>query len=109
MFNDNPELIYNEPYIAFLILLSLSDMNKQMESLTYYFVTNTLKSFRDNLPRSYISIKEPLSIEIQNFYLDLLSNVMRIIVKNGIRIKEENLEEMIVDNFIFFLKKARYE
>ncbi len=109
IFERYQDLIKHDAYISFILLLNISDLNIKMASLNYYYLINTLVLFSNLLPSSYKSLTRTFTTEIQYFFLEIFSSVISFITQGGIMIQELNLDELIIECLVFFLRKVRLE
>ena len=104
------ELMKYDSINAFLILLCISDLQKQTLTLNYFAVLEKIKSlsqsecFGDLDTRMHINATFPRTFT--SLYFDIMLNVFKYVTAKGYIINETNLDEMLVENVLFLIKKA---
>ena len=104
------ELMKYDSINAFMILLYISDLQKETLTLNYFAVLEKIKSlnqsecFGDLDTRMHINVTFPRAFT--NVYLDIMLNVFKYVIAKGYIINEANLDEMLVENVLFLIKKT---
>jgi hypothetical protein len=102
---NNKELLNLDSNTSFILLLTLSDLQKENFALNYYMIMESLKNFNSDLGVAYRNPNIPFSNGLTNLYVDILINVLKYIIDKDKVIAEANLDEIVADNLIFLLKK----
>ena len=104
------ELMKYDSINAFIILLYISDLQRQTLTLNYFAMLEQLKTlnqsecFGDLDTRMHINVTYPRAFT--NVYLDIMLNVFKYVIAKGYIINEANLDEMLVENVLFLIKKT---
>ena len=109
LLDDKKELLKNDSYTRYLILLLISDIQKIYFSLDYFFI---FKQCNDFVQNEYFGTLENTSnynsqypICFSILYLDIIYNVLSFIIDKNKMINETYLDEHIADIFLLLLKK----
>ena len=110
--NDKDLIVYDS-ICLYMILLYVSDVQKKNLTLNYFSILENMRIMKDNECFGDLKTKMNLNYEypdtFSNIYLDILMNVLKFVICNRNMINESNLDEILVETFLFFLKKMDHK
>lgn len=102
-FESHKNIIFNNSMLSLLIILILSDNQVYCKNLNYFYILDMLKEHNNisTINNQNKSIKNDLNIN--RLYIDILINIIDYVSFNNKIINESNLDDLIIEVFIFLL------
>ena len=111
LLEDKKDLLKNDSYTRYLILLLISDIQKLYFSVDYFYI---FKKCNDFLSSEYFGTlesdadnKNTYPVCFSTLYLDIIYNVLSFIIYKNKMINETYLDEIIADTFLLLLYKMK--
>ena len=110
--NEKDLMVYDS-ICSYMILLYVSDVEKKKLTLNYFSILENMRIMNQNECFGDCNTKMNLNSEypdtFSNIYLDILMNVLKFVICKRNMINESNLDEILVETFLFFLKKMDHK
>ena len=108
LIEDEKDLLKQDSYARYLLLLIISDIQIRYFSLDYFYIFKKCNEFLE--PENFgtldsISDKSEYPICFSSLYLDIIYNVLSAIIYKNKMINETYLDEIIADTFLLLLYK----
>ncbi len=106
------DLLKYDSICSFVILLYISDIQCQNLNLNYFKILEEMKNINSMECFGTLTIKNDLENELPNsfaiLYLDILNNILNFVICKGQMINDPNLDETLVEIFLFLIKKMNH-
>ena len=106
------ELMKYDSICSFLLLLYISDLQKQTLTMKYFSILEHIKILNQNECfgdlDTKMNINKVYPRTFSNLYLDIMINVLKYVISKGNIINEANLDEYLVENVLFLIKKSEH-
>ena len=113
LLEEKKDLLKQDSYIRYLILLLISDIQKLYFSVDYFFIFKKVieflnsESFGKVENNKNININIPYPVCFSSLYLDIIYNVLSFIIYKNKMINETYLDEIIADTFLILLYRMK--
>lgn len=112
LLSSEKDLLKYDSISSFVILLYISELQKQSLTLNYFNILEHIKSLNHNECfgnlDTRMNINRPFPRTFSVLYLDVLLNVLKYVISKGNIINESNLDEYLVESTLFLIKKSEH-
>ena len=111
LLEEQKDLLKNDSYTKYLILLLISDIQTLYFSVDYFYIFKKCNEYR--FPENFGVLEESVENKMaypvcfSTLFLDIIYNVLSFIIYKNKMINETYLDEIIADTFLFLLHKMR--